>query len=221
MISLTVFLGNPGKDYSKNRHNAGFLLAEKSNLTSSLSWHKKYKALYAFLERKSLTGYLPDSDPAAGDAGLMHELSPQLYFIKPQTYMNLSGDSVSAIASFYKITINNILIVHDELELPLGTFSLKDGGGLGGHNGLRSIKASLGSADFWRLRIGIGRPDAQSAGKSGSKGKGVVDWVLSNFDPEEEETLEKVMDAAGELLLRSLLCKPESLLGEWAKKKIV
>jgi PTH1 family peptidyl-tRNA hydrolase len=129
--------------------------------------------------------------------------------------MNLSGQSVSQAASFFKIKTDAVIVVHDELELPLGVVSLKFGGGLGGHNGLRSMKASLGSADFWRVRIGIGRPAANSDGGR------VVDWVLSDFDAGEKEILDKVLEAAAGLLMNVLSGSPEDLLPEWAKKKVL
>jgi len=187
MIQLVAFLGNPGKEYSLNRHNSGFLLAEKPKINSELKWQKKFKGFYAVF------------------GGRVH-------FIKPQTFMNLSGESVSQAASFFKIKPDAILVVHDELELPLGVVSLKFSGGLGGHNGLRSMKASLGSADFWRIRIGIGRPIPDS--------ERVIDWVLSNFDPGEKEILDKVLEVAAELLVDVLAGNPEDFLPEWAKKKV-
>jgi PTH1 family peptidyl-tRNA hydrolase len=124
--------------------------------------------------------------------------------------MNLSGESVLAAASFFKIRPEEILIVQDELELPPGTLSLKFSGGLGGHNGLRSLKASFGTADFWRLRIGIGRP---------ANGD-VYHWVLSDFSAAETETLAPTLEAGAGLLLAALLGGPEKLLPEWAKKKV-
>jgi len=187
MIELVAFLGNPGKEYSHNRHNAGFLLAENPKINSELKWQKKFKGFYAV------------------SGGHIH-------FIKPLTYMNLSGESVSQAASFFKIKTDAIIVVHDELELPLGVVSLKFGGGLGGHNGLRSMKASLGSADFWRIRLGIGRPVPDS--------ERVIDWVLSDFDAAEKEILDKVLEAAAELLVNVLVGNPEEFLPEWAKKKV-
>jgi len=196
MLELAVFLGNPGREYSRNRHNAGFLLSEK--LPLELSWHKKFSGLYAAID---------------GTDGRLH-------FIKPETYMNLSGKSVSQAALFFKIKTDAILVVHDDLELPLGTISLKFGGGLGGHNGLRSMKACLGTADFWRIRIGIGRPDSRQPGEGGPPGSGVgiVDWVLSNFDAAELETLDSVLEAGVQLLLLAVANDPKDLLPEWAKK---
>ena len=217
MIELAAFLGNPGKEYSRNRHNVGFLLAEKLSFYSSLSWQKKFKGSYAVMDRSRAAEYLPVDSPPLGD-----EVSGRLHFIKPQTYMNLSGESVSQAASFFKIKNEAVLVVHDELELPLGTLSLKYSGGLGGHNGLRSMKACFGTADFWRIRIGIGRPDSRLPGEGGppGSGEGIVDWVLSDFSAVELEILERVLEAGAELLLRAIVCDPQSLLAEWAKKKI-
>ena len=212
MLELAAFLGNPGKEYSRNRHNVGFLLAEKLPFYNSLSWQKKFKGLYAAMER--------DRPNSAGE--LVPEPPPRLHFIKPQTFMNLSGESVFQAASFFKIKTGAIIVIHDELELPLGTVSLKFSGGLGGHNGLRSMKACFASADFWRIRIGIGRPDSRLPGEGGppGSGEGIVDWVLSDFSANEEEKLNLVLEAASDLLLKTFSGDPAKLLPEWAKKKI-
>jgi PTH1 family peptidyl-tRNA hydrolase len=137
--------------------------------------------------------------------------------------MNLSGNSVQAAASFFKIAPEGIIAVHDELELPLGTVSLKFSGGLGGHNGLRSMKARLGSADFWRLRIGIGRPPGRLPGEGGPPGSGgdVSGWVLSDFSAAERPLLDTVLEAAAGALVRLLAEEPENLLPEWGKKRIL
>ena len=216
MIELVGFFGNPGKEYSQNRHNIGFLLAEKLPFCNTLSWQKKFKGLYAAMDRSRLTEFLP------GEFSAGPEAASRLHFIKPETYMNLSGESVSQAASFFKIKSDAILVVHDELELPLGTISLKFSGGLGGHNGLRSMKACFGTADFWRIRIGIGRPDSRLPGEGGpaGSGEGIVDWVLSDFSAGENEILDRVFKAGTELLLRALVCDPESLLKEWKKKSV-
>jgi PTH1 family peptidyl-tRNA hydrolase len=128
----------------------------------------------------------------------------------PETYMNLSGDAVYAAASFFKIPPERIILVHDELELPLGTAAFKFSGGLGGHNGLRSMKDRFGTADFWRLRLGIDRPDHRD----------ISGWVLSDFAPHEEPVLDQVLAACSAALTLALLHGPESLLPEWNKKKI-
>ena len=130
MIRCAVFLGNPGKEYEKTRHNAGFLLCDY--LYGESSWQSKFHAFY-----------ITDGD---------------LRILKPLTYMNLSGTSVSECASFFKLKSDEILVVHDDLELPLGEARLQKGGGTKGHNGIKSIRDRLGREDFMRLRIGIGKP---------------------------------------------------------------
>jgi PTH1 family peptidyl-tRNA hydrolase len=214
MIQLVAFLGNPGHEYEYNRHNAAWMLANVLPFNSALDWRKKYKGLYACMENIRL----PASDETAAS------LPAKLHFIKPQTFMNRSGESVLAAASFYKIKLDEIIIVHDEIELPFGTLSLKFSGGLGGHNGLRSMKASFGSADFWRLRIGIGRPDGRTPGKGGNpennREAGIADWVLSDFTSTETEALAPVLATGAELLTRILATGPAHSLPEWAKKQV-
>jgi PTH1 family peptidyl-tRNA hydrolase len=217
MIELIVFLGNPGLECLHNRHNAGRLLAERLPFYERLGWQKKFKGLYAALEKDRV---LP------GPAGEGPELPPRYHFLMPETYMNLSGESIRAAAAFFKIQAPSILLVHDELELPPGTISLKFSGGLGGHNGLRSMKAAFGTADFWRLRIGIGRPGDRPPGKGGppqggakNGGPDIAGWVLSDFSAPEEEILNHTLAAAAELLVLALAGAPESLLPEWGKKK--
>jgi len=196
MIKLAAFLGNPGPEYAGNRHNAGRMLAQAFPFYPSLSWQKKFNGLYA-----------------------SHEGA---HFLMPETFMNLSGVSIQAAAAFYKIKVEEIIVVHDELELPLGFVSLKFAGGLGGHNGLRSMQKSFGSADFWRLRIGLGRPDSRLPGEGGHEGsgEGILEWVLSDFTKAEQEALVPILDAGANLLMQALSCEPETLLKEWAKKKI-
>jgi len=186
MLKLAAFLGNPGTEYSQNRHNAGRMLAQALPFNASLSWQKKYNGLYAFNNGS--------------------------HFLMPETFMNRSGVSVQAAASFFKINIEEIIVIHDELELPLGTISLKFSGGLGGHNGLRSMKECFGSADFWRLRIGIGRPNDS---------REVHDWVLSDFKNQEQELLIPALDAGANLLMQAFIDEPETLLNEWKKKNMI
>ena len=131
MIRLIAFLGNPGKEYSETRHNAGFMLCDY--LYPNLSWQVKFHSAFA--------------------------KDGNTIILKPMTMMNLSGTALSEAVSFYKLKDDEIMIVHDDLELPLGKAKVQKGGGLQGHNGLRSIKERLGSSDFHRLRIGIGRPE--------------------------------------------------------------
>ena len=223
MIRLAAFLGNPGPEYARNRHNAGRLLAEALPFCAAAGWQKKYKGRYAALDSgrilSSAALFAPD---AAGQDGAETKLPDRIHFLMPETYMNLSGESIHAAAAFFKIPPEEIMLVHDELELPLGTLSLKFSGGLGGHNGLRSMKAGFGTADFWRLRIGIGRPGNRLPGEGGppGSGRGVADWVLSDFSGAEMEQLAPVLEAGASLLVRALAFGPETLLPEWAKKKI-
>jgi PTH1 family peptidyl-tRNA hydrolase len=195
MLQLAVFLGNPGSKYKNNRHNAAWMLAEALPFYSSLDWQKKFKGLYATKD--------------------------SFHFLKPQTFMNLSGESALAAASFYKIKLEEIIVIHDEIELPFGTLSLKFSGGMGGHNGLRSMKASFGSADFWRLRVGIGRPDGRMPGKGGnpesSLAANIADWVLNEFTQLETESLVPVFAAGAELLSRAFSVDPQALLPEWKR----
>ena len=169
MSKLLVFLGNPGKDYEKTRHNTGFLLSD--TLYPSLSWQSKFHSMYAQCN--------------------------QYRIIKPLTYMNLSGTAVSECASFFKIKADDILVIHDDLELPLGKARMQKGGGLQGHNGLRNIKERLGSDGFWRLRIGIGRP----------KNNDVRLFVTSPFGKEEAISLSLVFD--------KIINKRDSFFTEW------
>jgi PTH1 family peptidyl-tRNA hydrolase len=182
MIKLFAFLGNPGAEYLRNRHNAGWQTADK--LALPLSWAHKFHGAFA-----SYNG---------------------IYFLKPETFMNESGLAVGEAASFYKLKSEDVLIVHDELDLLPGFVSLKHAGGLNGHNGLRSINASLGGPDFWRIRIGIGRP------QNGD----VYNWVLSNFGGEDAPLVEAAQAAAASLVEKLLTDEPDTNLKEWSKKKI-
>ncbi|MCB9060583.1 MAG: aminoacyl-tRNA hydrolase [Halobacteriovoraceae bacterium] len=153
--NLIVALGNPGKEYEFTRHNIGWLCLDQWK--DSLNWKNKFKGEY---DQKDYFGN-------------------KVYFLKPQTYMNLSGESVAPVKNFFKIEIQDILVIHDEIDLPYGCISFKKGGGLAGHNGLKSIASSLGTNSFNRLRMGVGRP---------AKGS-VSNYVLSSFDKEEEIAL--------------------------------
>lgn len=182
-----VFLGNPGRLYERTRHNAGQLLLARLNYP--FEWQKKFKGRFA---------------KRTQDGGAV-------YFLEPGTFMNLSGESAAELASYFKIEPQNIAVVHDEIELTLGQCALKFGGGLGGHNGLRSIKAALGTADFWRLRIGVGRPSGEKANAD------IAGWVLSNFTEDELGKLNIVLDCCARTIEKFIADGPESLLPEWNK----
>ncbi|MCB5184992.1 aminoacyl-tRNA hydrolase [Methylobacillus gramineus] len=163
-IKLFVGLGNPGDRYEDTRHNAGFwwidqVCAETSSKTS--------------LETKFF-----------GHSGRLNH-GQEAWLLKPTTFMNASGRSVAALARFYKIPVESILVIHDELDLPPGTARLKKGGGHGGHNGLKDIAACLGTNDFWRLRLGIGHPGDRHE---------VVNFVLKAPLREEMQQIEYAMD---------------------------
>ena len=155
MIQLVVFLGNYGREYERTRHNVAWQFQDSLPFSSKLNWQSKFKGQYASIETVQLAQELAKSGILSTKEGnpvnIPEEAPSKIYFLKPETYMNLSGDSIGEIAHFYKIKPEEILVVHDELELPVGTMSLKWSGGLGGHNGLRSTKANLGTQDFWRL----------------------------------------------------------------------
>ncbi|MDR0400343.1 MAG: aminoacyl-tRNA hydrolase [Treponema sp.] len=229
MVDLVVFLGNPGRQYALNRHNAGWLFAEALPFFQALSWQKKYKGSFAQAGAGFIGSFLsgPDSPPEAGgnpapEAGIP-DPSRKIAFLKPETFMNVSGEAAAAAAVFFKLKAPSILVVHDELELPLGAVSLKFAGGLGGHNGLRSLKACLGSPDFWRLRFGIGRPDDRLPGQGGppGSGRGIVDWVLSDFGPGEAADLDTAFARTAPAFMRALLWGPETLLPAWGKKRLL
>ncbi|MDP2107614.1 MAG: aminoacyl-tRNA hydrolase, partial [Rhodocyclaceae bacterium] len=139
-LKLVVGLGNPGSDYSKTRHNAGFWFCER--LARELDVSFAHESRYHGWVANARLGGVPGG----------------VWLLMPQTFMNRSGQSVQALASFFRIQPAEMLVVHDELDIPPGQLRLKFGGGLGGHNGLKDISAHLGTQDFWRLRIGIGHP---------------------------------------------------------------
>jgi PTH1 family peptidyl-tRNA hydrolase len=171
MIKLVTFLGNPGAEYAQTRHNIGWMLAEQGNFRS-LNWQKKFKGVFAqavFWGEKTV-------------------------FLKPETFMNLSGESVVACSQFFKIKPEEILVVHDELEFDFGRAGFKKGGGLAGHNGLRSIAKQLGTPDFHRFRLGISRPPHGN----------VSAWVLSKFSGSEQIVLPIFLEKAAQLLQEAL-----------------
>jgi PTH1 family peptidyl-tRNA hydrolase len=170
-IRLIVGLGNPGADYEQTRHNAGFWLVD--NLANSLP--------NARLQRESGFNAMVAKTIIGGN---------QLWLLEPQTYMNRSGQSVGAIARFYKIQPDEVLVVHDELDLPPGAAKLKKGGSSGGHNGLKDITSALGTQDYWRLRIGIGHPRTLNLNQP------VADFVLHRPRREEQLLIEEAIEKA-------------------------
>ena len=218
MIKLVAFLGNYGKEYEKTRHNVSWYFEDSLPFAGKLSWQNKFKGELATLTPQELSQWACDTKICSkkdGSPVLVPEEAPaHIYFLKPLTYMNLSGDSIIEVANFYKIQPSEIMVVHDELELAPGFVSLKWSGGLGGHNGLRSTKAVLGTPDFWRLRFGIGRPDNPNIS--------VADYVLSRFTPEQQELMQNVFSQTNLLLVKLLLSKePKDLIQSWGKKNLL
>ena len=182
-IRLIVGLGNPGREYEATRHNAGFWWVDKL----AHAHHFAFKAEGKF------------HGLAARGAVHGHEL----FLLKPQTFMNVSGRAVAALAQFYKIAPQHMLVVHDELDLPPGVAKLKLGGGHGGHNGLKDIIAHLGTRDFWRLRFGIGHP---------GEGADVAGYVLNAPRREETELIEQAMRRAQDVALLIVEGKQEAAM---------
>ncbi len=181
MIKLFVGLGNPGSDYAATRHNAGFWWIDElaRELKVSLTMDKSY---HGYVARTTVAGQT-------------------IWLLQPQTFMNLSGKSVAGLARFFKIAPEEILVAHDELDIAPGAMKMKLGGSHAGHNGLRDIHAQLGSADYWRLRIGVGHPGVKAE---------VINWVLKKPSPEQRQLIE-------EGIMRSLKAVPDMIKGDMDK----
>jgi len=173
LIRLVVGLGNPGKEYERTRHNAGFWLVERFASSKGIALRKdgKFKALVGQIQGTS----------AAGAAWLL----------LPQSFMNASGQPVQMLAGFFRIKPDEILVIHDELDFPPGVAKLKQGGGIAGHNGLKDISQRLATHEYWRLRIGVGKPPADSEG---------ADYVLQRPPAEERAAIDSVIEKALEVL---------------------
>jgi PTH1 family peptidyl-tRNA hydrolase len=174
-MKLIVGLGNPGLDYKSNRHNTGFAAINIFAKQHSITFDKK--------QGKARVG--------AGSIGNI-----QIVLARPQTYMNSSGDAVEYLVNRYKIDLKDLIVIHDDLDLPLGKLRIRLNGGSGGHNGVESIINELGSPDFIRVRIGIGRPEVESPYSRGE----VVDYVLGDLTEEENRTLIRAFSRANEAL---------------------
>jgi len=170
-IQLIVGLGNPGAEYEKTRHNAGFWWVDAIAADKRATWKKETKF--------------------SGWTSKVTEGGEEFALLKPATYMNESGRSVGAFLRFYKLEPTAMLVVHDELDMPPGTVKLKRGGGTGGHNGLEDLSEVLGTKDFWRLRIGIGHPGNKDL---------VPDYVLKKARRDEQELIDPAFDRSLGLL---------------------
>jgi PTH1 family peptidyl-tRNA hydrolase len=165
LIRLVVGLGNPGKEYERTRHNAGFWLVERFASANGIALRNDAKF-------QALVGR---HDPSGA------------WLLMPQGFMNASGRAVQMLAGFFKIKPDEILVVHDELDFPAGTAKMKQGGGIAGHNGLRDISQRLGSHDYWRLRIGVGKPPPGTEGG---------DYVLQKPSPDDRGAIDASIDKA-------------------------
>lgn len=183
---LVVGLGNPGREYSGNRHNAGFLVADLLAERIGARFGRHKRAVAEVAEGRLALG-VSGAGPGRPDQPWQ---GARVVLAKPLTYMNLSGGPVAALSQFYKIPVGNIIAIHDELDLGYGTVRAKVGGGEGGHNGLRSMSKSLGSKDYVRVRFGIGRPPGR---------QDPADFVLSDFSAAERKELEFLVDRAADV----------------------
>lgn len=173
---LLVGLGNPGSKYQHNRHNIGFMAVDEIHRHFAFSpWKKKFQA-------EMCEGSVAGTDD-------------KVILLKPQTYMNLSGGSVQAAAQFYKIPLSNIIVFHDELDVAPAKVKMKQGGGAGGHNGIKSIDEHMGQ-NYWRVRLGIGHPDPQAPDKS----EIVSNYVLSDFAKAEHGWRNVLVERCAEYL---------------------
>ncbi|HZD96610.1 MAG TPA: aminoacyl-tRNA hydrolase [Micromonosporaceae bacterium] len=170
---LVVGLGNPGAEYARHRHNAGFLVADLLARRVGAKFGRARRAATEVAE------------------GFLRPGGPKIIIAKPTTYMNLLGTPTASLAAFYKIPPERIVAVHDDLDLDFGTVRAKIGGGEGGHNGLRSMSKSLGTKDYARVRFGIGRPPGRMD---------PADYVLSDFSPSERKELDFLVDRAADMV---------------------
>lgn len=215
MIKLIAFLGNYGSEYEGTRHNVAWEFEKSLPFASKLNWTQKFKGEYCSVDFSTVIEWFFQSGLLLKKDGSKPELPDtapdKIYFLKPLTYMNLSGESIIELAHFFKINADEIMVIHDELELPLGTVSLKFGGGLGGHNGLRSTKSVLNTPDFWRLRFGLTKP----------VNRDIADYVLSRFTSEENITLKLAFEKALEILGKTIFSKdPSKLIDKYKKVSV-
>lgn len=188
-VTLVAVLGNPGVQYERTRHNIAWQMMEYLSFFDDLAWQQKFKGEYASI---SMEGR-------------------KVYFLAPQTYMNRSGDSLLPMMQFFKIPVEEILVVHDELEMDFGVMGFKQDGGLAGHNGLRSVSGVLGTRDFKRMRLGISRPSHSD----------ITSYVLGGFSEDERAVLPTFLEEAAKLLELCLVSDFDTMAKEYKKKTII
>ena len=174
-MKLIVGLGNPGRSYANNRHNVGFICLKHFARTHGIRFDKRQG------KARTGTGKAADS---------------KVVIAKPQTYMNSSGESVSRLVQKFNVNLDNLLIIHDDLDLPLGRIRIRQGSGSAGHKGVDSIISCLGSQDFVRLRVGIGRPDIAKPSEAD-----IIDYALSDFTPDEKQIITQIIPKVSEAIL--------------------
>jgi len=178
-VNLIVGLGNPGRGYAHNRHNVGFVCLNHFARTHGIRLDKKRG------QARTGTGEVAGS---------------KVVIARPQTYMNLIGQSVSLLVKKFNINLNDLLVIHDDLDLPLGKIRIRQGGSSGGHKGVDSTISCLGSQDFIRLRVGIGRPSLVEGSTEISEAD-IIAYVLSDFTPDEKQTITQVIPKVSEAIL--------------------
>lgn len=188
-MKLIVGLGNPGFEYENTRHNIGFMVLDNYLKENPAAWQKKFNGLYQTL---TIQG-------------------KKVYFLKPQTYMNLSGSSIQEFVHYFKINLADILVIHDDLDLKIGRFRLKTNSSAGGHNGIKSIINSLGTENFARLKIGISKIDNIDT----------KDYVLGKFKPDELTILENLYPTINALINDFLTNDLSTLMNKYNKKQVL
>lgn len=178
-MTLIVGLGNPGRVYANNRHNVGFICLNHLAKKQGIRFDKKQ---------------------AQARIGIGEVAGKKVILAKPQTYVNLSGQSVSRLIRKFNLSPDNLLVIHDDLDLPLGKIRIRQGGSSGGHKGVDSIIACLESQDFTRIRVGIGRPIIVGGSGKPSEEDDIVAYVLSDFTPEEKQGIAQVMPRVSEAI---------------------
>ena len=188
-ITLVAALGNHGNQYETTRHNIAWQMVRFLPFYDELEWKRKFNGEYASIVIDNR----------------------KIFFLKPHTYMNLSGQSLVPMMQFFNIEIEQVLVIHDDLELDFGVLGFKGGGGLGGHNGLRSVAAALGTRDFKRMRLGISRPPHSD----------ITSYVLGNFSPDERAVLPTFLEEASELLETCLTDDFDAMVKKYRKKDTI
>jgi PTH1 family peptidyl-tRNA hydrolase len=190
IMYLIIGLGNPGSRYRFTRHNIGFMVLEK--IAARWEVDLKQKSFDALWNRGKIAGI-------------------NVLLAMPQTYMNLSGNSAEKLLAYFKLDISNLIVIHDDLDLPFGTIRLKSGGGDAGHKGLKSIITSLGSADFMRVRMGIGKPADRTP---------VEDYVLQKFNVDESALLQQIIQSASEAATDIVISGMQQAMAKYHTKNI-